>query len=117
MKEVTVKPVEAEPKTVEEHIIESCERYNIDSDIPLAIAKLETGHFTSEAYTECNNVGGMLTEDGVMEFASVKDGVSAFVGNLAENYFGQGLTTPEAMSEKYCPHTPKAWAREVRKLL
>lgn len=46
-----------------------------------------------------------------------KDGEPWFVGNLAENYFGQGLTTPEAMSEKYCPHTPKAWAREVRKLL
>lgn len=103
--------------SVEGMIIIACEYYGIEPDIPLAIAKLETGHFTSTAFRECNNVGGMSVDEVPISFDSLEDGVDAFVGNLAENYFGKGLDTVETISNKYCPVNASEWANAVNELL
>lgn len=101
---------------VEEMIQLACEEYGIEHEIPLAIAKLETGHFTSRAYTEGNNVGGLSVDEVPIEYDSLDEGVDAFVGNLAENYFAEGLDTPEKIQPKYCPVNPD-WADIVKALL
>jgi len=118
----SVEAAEMEPETscigsVEEMIQVACEYYGIDYKIPLAIAKLETGHFTSEAYHECNNVGGMSIDDEPIAYSSLTDGVDAFVKNLSDNYFAEGLDTPEAIGEKYCPANAENWAAAVRGLM
>ena len=107
---------EVKELTVEEQIALKCDEYDIPSEIPLAIAKLETGHFTSRAYKEGNNVGGMSIDEVPLEYDSLDEGVDAFVSNLAENYFGQGLTTVDEIGEKYCPAN-KNWAEIVKELM
>ena len=102
---------------IEELITVVCEDHGISSEIPLAIARLETGHFTSSAYLNKNNPGGMSIDEVPITYPSREDGVEAFVSNLAENYFGIGLTTPESIAQKYCPVNATNWASMVRQLM
>lgn len=100
----------------EEMIKVACDWYGIDYTIPLAIAKLETGHFTSDAYTQGNNVGGMSINEVPITYTSLEDGVDAFIRNLAANYYSQGLNTVEEISTKYCPINADKWAESVNAL-
>ena len=103
--------------TIEERISLACEKYGISDKIPLAIAKLETGHFTSNAYLNYNNPGGMSINEVPIKYDTIEDGVEAFISNLAENYFANGLTTPESISKKYCPCNAETWANIVTQLM
>lgn len=102
--------------SIESRIIEACNRYGIDSSIVLAIARLETGNFTSHAYLVGNNPGGMSVNEVPITYSSIEQGVEAMVSNLANNYFAIGLTTPELIGQKYCPVNPN-WANMVRSLM
>lgn len=102
--------------SIESRIIETCNRYGIDSSIVLAIARLETGNFTSYAYLVDNNPGGMSVNEVPIIYSSIEQGVEAMVSNLAHNYFAIGLTTPELIGQKYCPVNPN-WANIVRSLM
>lgn len=102
--------------TIESKIVEACNRYGIDSSIVLGIARLETGNFTSYAYLVGNNPGGMSVNEVPITYSSIEEGVEAMVSNLAHNYFAIGLTTPELISQKYCPVNPN-WANMVRSLI
>lgn len=103
--------------TIEERIELKCHQYGIEPDIPLAIARLETGHFTSRAFLDGNNVGGLSTNEVPMSFDTLEDGIEAFVQNLAENYFAQGFDTVEEIGKKYCPVNKENWIRIVNQLL
>lgn len=102
--------------SIESRIVEACNRYGIDSSIVLAIARLETGNFTSHAYLVGNNPGGMSVNEVPIIYSSIEQGVEAMVSNLANNYFAVGLTTPELIGQKYCPVNPN-WANMVRSLM
>ena len=105
-----------EELTVEDRIELKCHEYGIDAEIPLAIAKLETGHFTSRAYKEGNNVGGLSINEVPMSFESLDAGIEAFVQNLANNYFAQGMDTVEEIGAKYCPVNKDHWIKVVNQL-
>lgn len=102
--------------SIEERIQMACEEYDIPFDIVLAIARLETGWFKSDAYIYGNNPGGLSVNEQPLYFDTIEEGVDRFVSNLAENYFGIGLTTPELIGEKYCPSNPE-WSELVRELM
>ena len=111
LEEVSVKEdsIDARDKkdlTIEEMIHEACIFYEIPYDICLAIARLETGWFTSEAYIYGNNPGGMSINEVPITYESIEEGVDAFVKNLAMNYFSVGLDTPAKIGAKYCPANP-----------
>lgn len=103
--------------SVQEMIVIACREQGIAPEIPLAIARLETGNFTSAAFIECNNVGGMSVNEVPITYKSLEDGVDAFVKNLAENYISKGFVTVEEISKKYCPVNAQAWAEAVRELM
>ena len=71
--------------------------------ISIAISKWETGDYTSKAFKELNNVGGMMCNSGLIKYDSLDNGISAFLINLKDNYFGIGLDTIEKIQPKYCP--------------
>lgn len=93
-----------------------CMVYDVDSNLAIAISRLETGHYTSEIFLECNNFGGMLGSKGFMKFRNSMEGCEAFVGMLKYGYIDQGLDTPEKMQPKYCPVNPQ-WSTLVRRLM
>lgn len=102
--------------TIEEKLAIACDIYGIPYDIVLAIARLETGWFKSDAYIYGNNPGGMSINEVPIVYSSLDEGVEAMVSNLAKNYFGIGLTTPEEIGSKYCPINPD-WPVVVRELM
>ena len=104
--------------TIEERIAVACEEYDISHayDIVLAIARLETGWFKSDAYIYGNNPGGLSVNEQPIYFDTIEEGVDRFVSNLANNYFGIGLDTPELIGQKYCPMNPR-WADLVSELM
>lgn len=118
LEEPIVEQIEPEPKelTIEDKIGLACNQYGVSFDIALAIARLETGNFTSHAYKYKNNPGGLSVNEKPMSFSTIEEGVDAFVGNLSKNYIQKGLTTVEAIGKKYCPKNPK-WAKLVRSLM
>lgn len=104
-------------KTPQEMIEEACGKYGVDPELAVAIARLETGHFTSEAFLKGNNVGGLSENEIPLSFETIEEGVDRFISNLARNYFAKGLTTPEEISGKYCPGNAGSWAEQVRALM
>lgn len=85
----------------------------VDPVVAASIILLETGcKWSCSSLVETNNnVGGMRGSSGWMKFASLEEGINAFVGNLAVNYYAKGLTTPELMNTKYA--TSNSWATKV----
>lgn len=71
--------------------------------ISIAISKWETGNYTSVAFKEKNNVGGMMCNNKLKIFDSLDEGIEAFINNLKNNYFDIGLDTLEKIQPKYCP--------------
>lgn len=106
-----------EPLTTEELIIREAKAAGTDPSVAVAISKLETGHWTSYAYVYHNNVGGLSDNEVPRSYATVEDGVKAFV-NCLVTYWEKGLTTPELMEPVYCPPAePGTWAAKVRSLM
>lgn len=73
------------------------------SKIVVAIAKWETGNYTSNAFKIKNNVGGMMCSGELIKYNSLDEGINAFVKNLKNNYFDIGLDTIDKIQPKYCP--------------
>ena len=71
--------------------------------ISIAISKWETGNFTSSAYKEKNNFGGVMCRTGLRIYSSQEEGINHFLINLKRNYFDMGLNTLEKIQPKYCP--------------
>lgn len=105
-----------ESKTVSEMIKERCKKHEIDYRTAIAIARLESGNFTSEAYIEYNNVGGLSVNEVPIKYKTLEEGVNNFVDNLADNYYAKEYRTVEEISEKYCPINHKEWAYVVNKI-
>ena len=104
-----------EPLTVEDMIMTEAEAAGIDGRLALAIAKLETGHFSSNAYLAGNNVGGLSDNEVPRSYATLEDGVKAYIECL-KTYYAAGLTTPELIGERWCPANEK-WVDVVKDIM
>lgn len=102
-----------EIESVSEKVREECDKHGVDYKLAMAIAKTETGNFTSEAFYQCNNIGGMMRGGEVIKYKTLNRGVEAFIENLAENYIDKGLTTIDTIQPKYCPNG-EDWIKNVR---
>ena len=92
--------------------------------ISIAISKWETGNYTSNAFKNLNNVGGMMCNSGLREYATIEEGITHFLTNLKNNYFDIGLNTIDKIKPKYCPDNAKNdpdglnqyWTNGVKKM-
>lgn len=80
----------------------------IDPYLAVAIVLHETGcnGTCSRLVENCNNVGGMKGRPGCnggsyRAFATLDEGIDAFLNNLYNNYIAKGLVTPEQIGAKY----------------
>lgn len=102
--------------TTEQMFRLAAKTYGVDFSMLYAIARLETGNFTSGLYLENNNPGGMRTSDGWLSYGSKLEGIMEMARLLKRNYIDYGLTTPELIGPKYCPDSD-TWATKVRALM
>ena len=87
---------------------------DVDPVVAASIILVETGckWTCSTLVRNANNVGGMKSSSGrYATFATLEDGLVAFINNLARNYYAKGLTTPEAINTKYA--TNPNWHDDV----
>ncbi len=86
----------------------------VDPVVAASIILVETGcKWTCSALVRnANNVGGMKASSGrYATFATLEEGLEAFINNLARNYYAKGLTTPEEINTKYA--TNPNWHNDV----
>lgn len=71
----------------------------------VAISKHETGKWTSKAFKEKHNFGGIMSSStGQLKvYKNQNEGLEGFVNLLKTKYFGKGLNTIEKIGAKYCP--------------
>lgn len=114
---MTVKyiPFESEYSHDMDNLIEAeCMKLGIDETTAIAIARLETGHYTSRLFTESNNFGGMGNGKRYYTYETPEDGAEAFT-KMIKSYADKGMDTPKKMQKTYCPNN-EAWADMVEEL-
>ena len=97
----------------------AAEVYDIDFDMLYAIARLETGNFTSNLFVNNNNPGGIkdfYSKSGWASYETQFQGIMEMARLLKRDYIDCGLTTPETIGPKYCPGS-ESWIRQVRDLM
>lgn len=83
----------------------------------VAISRQETGNYTSSAFLNKHNYGGMMTKDyEPMTFETKEEGLDRFLTMLQDKYFGKGLNTLEQIGNVYDPQNP-AWPGKVQATL
>lgn len=113
--ETTYAAETSEALTVEDMITTEADNAGVDPELALAIARLETGHFTSDAYLTGNNVGGLSDNEVPRSYATLEEGVKAYIECL-KTYYAAGLTTPELIGERWCPVNEK-WVDIVKDIM
>lgn len=69
----------------------------------ISISKHETGTWTSKAFINDNNFGGIMNNGELKHYNSYEEGLNDFVRILKTYYFEKGLNTIEEIGAKYCP--------------
>ena len=69
----------------------------------ISISRHETGAWTSKAFKNDNNFGGIMSNGGLKHYESYEEGLNDFVRILKTYYFEKGLNTIEEIGAKYCP--------------
>lgn len=92
----------------------------VDPYIAVAIMLHETGCSwnCSNLVKSCNNVGGQKGSPSCgggsyKYYATLEEGIRGYIDNLSQNYFAQGLTTPETIARKYTGHEGATWVSKV----
>lgn len=73
--------------------------------IVVSISRHETGNWTSKAFKNNNNFGGIMTNNAtqIKNYETYENGLTDFVSILKKYYFDLGLNTIEQIGSKYCP--------------
>lgn len=90
--------------------------YDVDPIMCIAIARLESGNFTSELFLSNYNLGGIKKANGdYVKYKNIYDGINSFV-HLIATYKARGMDTPEKMQSTYCPPNKK-WDEQIRAIM
>ena len=81
------------------------EAYGVDWRLAVAISRHETNEYTSYNFTVNNNVGGLWNgvKGEFYVYASLDEGIDAYIYNLKYTYIDEGLTTIETIQTRYAP--------------
>lgn len=71
----------------------------------ISISRHETGNWKSNAFVNCHNFGGIMTNNAtkIKCYETYQEGLDDFVRILKSYYFDLGLTSVEQIGAKYCP--------------
>ncbi len=97
----------------------AAEVYRVDPVLLYAIARHETGNFTSRLFVENNNPGGIKdfnSASGWASYDSEFEGIMEMARLIRRGYYDYGLDTPEEIGAKYCPDGTD-WAGAIRILM
>lgn len=90
--------------------------YNVNALFCLAVASLESGHGTSSAAVNKNNLFGLTKSSGLMTFNSHYDGVMYWGKLIRNSYINKGYASIGTIQKKYCPPS-NTWSGNVNTLM
>ena len=99
-----------------QEIYEECEGTDVDPFLAIAISKLETGNYSSNAFLVNHNFGGMMKNGEIISYSSFEEGLYAYIQCLQYVYYNRGLTTPETIQPIYCPGE-NDWGHKVNQII
>lgn len=100
-----------------EFLVNEARSYRIDPRLLVAIAQQESNLCKKIPDDSFNCWGWGIHSRGTLKFTSYEEAVRAVVKGLSENYFGEGLTTPEEIMGIYTPLSDGSWARGVQQFI
>ncbi len=98
-------------------IVLAADRYQIPYNYLPAIAACEGSLGTAIPYNSYNTWGWGIYGDLVTSFSSWQEAIEVISQGLKEDYFNQGLDTPEKIMPKYTPPSKGSWAVCVNQYL
>ncbi|THF82697.1 glucosaminidase domain-containing protein [Cohnella fermenti] len=102
---------------LEKAILAIEEDYGINAFFTIAVMKLESGNGTSKLADRKNNLFGLSNgKGGYLSFKTKADSVRRFGKLISDNYIGDGYSTIEDISGKYCPPN-KDWPTLIRSIM
>ncbi len=99
-----------------EALVNMEKEYNVNALLCLAIGSLESGHGTSAAAINKNNLFGLMGKNGLMTFNSVEECINYWGGLIRNKYIDSGRTTIESIQKKYCPNST-TWSSNIYYLM
>ncbi len=98
-------------------IVDTARSYRLDPRLIVAIAQQESNLCKKIPEDSHNCWGWGIHSRGTLKFDTYPEAIAAVTKGLAENYFRQGLTTPEAIMGIYTPMSEGSWAKGVQQFL
>ena len=104
LRNVQYRPYQGDAAYVENLILYFSTIYqNVDAKDLLSIGAAESGYYKVTYMLKYNNVYGGMSSKGLIKHNNIEQGVLAYVRMMSRNYYGQGLTSLEAIGRVYCP--------------
>jgi hypothetical protein len=100
-----------------DYLVNAARAYRIDPRLLVAIAQQESNLCKKAPEGTFNCWGWGIHSRGTLGFESYEAAIDAVVKGLAENYFSEGLTTPETIMGIYTPLSDGSWAKGVRQFI
>lgn len=98
-------------------IFESSQENGLDYRLIVAIAQQES-NLCKKSPPNCFNCWGVgIHSKGTMCFDSYPEAIKWFARYLRREYYDKGLSSPEEMMKKYCPHSNGSWAFGVTQFM
>ncbi len=97
-------------------LVDTADKYGVDWRLPIAIAGAESTFGRTYPPGSYNFWGYGIHERGTKHFSSFEEGIERVTRYLKEEYYEQGLVTPEQIMTKYCPLSIDkggSWAKTV----
>lgn len=98
-------------------LVNAARSYRIDPRLLVAIAQQESNLCKKIPDDSYNCWGWGIHSRGTLKFTSYEEAMAAVTKGLSENYFGEGLTTPETIMGIYTPLSDGSWARGVQQFI
>jgi hypothetical protein len=100
-----------------DYLVETARSYRLDPRLLVAIAQQESNLCKKIPEDSHNCWGWGIHSRGTLKFGSYPEAIAAVTKGLAENYFRQGLTTPEEIMGIYTPLSEGSWSEGVQQFL
>lgn len=111
------KDFDLDSTTIEEKFKMASQIYDVDYKLIYAIARLESGNFTSELWYSKHNPGGITSGSGWASFSNDFEGILEMTRMIKYHYINKGLDTVDKISRVYCPSTAEDWSYKVTTIM
>ena len=98
-------------------LVQKADEYGLDFRLTTAIAQQESNLCKKIPDDTFNCWGWGIHSQGTLAFDSYNQAIDIVTLGLKQKYIDEGLTTPEAIMERYTPLSRGSWAEGVSQFL